>query len=114
MANLRFKAREGSNFQMVLSILAILKEEKCTARVDINGHRLAIGFRDNINQIFAMEKEHTSTMLQRLEKVFGDRVTFSHKLIHDLPLIYRHNSYPNNNPPIYMAKTSGQCDDILI
>lgn len=63
MANLRFKAREDSNFQMVLSILAILKEEKCTARVDINGRRLAIGFRDNINQIFAMEKEHTSTML---------------------------------------------------
>jgi hypothetical protein len=87
MGNLRYKAKEDSNFQMALSILAISKEAKCTARVVINGHKLAIGFRDNISQTFAMEKEHTSTVLQRLRKVFGDPATFSHKANHDLPLI---------------------------
>jgi hypothetical protein len=87
MGNLKYKAKEDSNFQMVLNTSVTFKVAKCTARVVINGHKLAIGFRDNISQTFAMEKEHTSTVLQSLRKVFGDPATFSHKFNHDLPLI---------------------------
>ena len=113
MGSLRYKAKEDSSFQMALSILATFKVVRCTARVVINGHKLAIGFRDNINKTLAMEKEHTYTVLQRLRKAFGDPATFSHKFKHDLPLISHHDYTPIINP-IYIPETSTQSDNTLV